>query len=156
MNLELLGVARGFLAYHAVPPISAPFRRSGTTSSNSGAAPCSGEARKIERRGQTWTGWRIAGCPNPGYPILGYLSAIASNTQGGSRMREFCPYGSVQGAPGNGRPYRDLCQAAPDARLGPVIPGRVRMRGPPRRTLTANRVWRSAGVGADRFPSRPG
>jgi hypothetical protein len=28
-------------------------------------------------------------------------------TRGGSRMRESCTYGSVRGAPSNGRPYRD-------------------------------------------------
>src|SRR5258708_8609344 len=33
--------------------------------------------------------------------------ALPSNTRGGSRMREFRPYGSVRGAPSNGRPYRD-------------------------------------------------
>ena len=82
-------------------------RRSATMSSDSGAAPCSGAVRRIERHGRTWTGWRIAGCPNPGYPIPGLLSAFASNTRGGSRMREFRPYGSVRGAPSNGRPYRD-------------------------------------------------
>src|SRR3982074_2599137 len=33
--------------------------------------------------------------------------AIAVVTRGGSRMRESCTYGSVRGAPSNGRPYRD-------------------------------------------------
>jgi hypothetical protein len=33
---------------------------------------------------------------------------IAVDTRGGSRMRESCTYGSVRGAPSNGRPYRDL------------------------------------------------
>jgi putative tryptophan/tyrosine transport system substrate-binding protein len=33
--------------------------------------------------------------------------AIAVVTRGGNRMRESCKYGSVRGAPGNGRPYRD-------------------------------------------------
>jgi hypothetical protein len=28
-------------------------------------------------------------------------------TQGKSRMREYCTYGSERGAAGNGRPYRD-------------------------------------------------
>jgi hypothetical protein len=28
-------------------------------------------------------------------------------TRGGNRMRESCKYGSVRGAPSNGRPYRD-------------------------------------------------
>jgi hypothetical protein len=33
--------------------------------------------------------------------------AIAVVTPGGNRMRESCKYGSVRGAPSNGRPYRD-------------------------------------------------
>jgi hypothetical protein len=33
--------------------------------------------------------------------------AIAVVTRGGNRMRESCKYGSVRGAPSNGRPYRD-------------------------------------------------
>jgi hypothetical protein len=33
--------------------------------------------------------------------------AFAVRTRGGNRMRETCKYGSVRGAPSNGRPYRD-------------------------------------------------
>jgi len=32
---------------------------------------------------------------------------FAVDTQGGNRMRESCTYGSVRGARGNSRPYRD-------------------------------------------------
>ena len=32
---------------------------------------------------------------------------IVPPTQGGNRMRESCTYGSVRGARGNSRPYRD-------------------------------------------------
>jgi hypothetical protein len=32
--------------------------------------------------------------------------AFAVVTRGGNRMRESCKYGSVRGAPSNGRPYR--------------------------------------------------
>src|SRR6266498_4817606 len=32
---------------------------------------------------------------------------FAVDTRGGSRMRESCTYGSVRGAPSNGRPYRN-------------------------------------------------
>ena len=32
---------------------------------------------------------------------------VAVDTQGGNRMRESCTYGSVRGARGNARPYRD-------------------------------------------------
>src|SRR5664280_378743 len=88
-------------------PTIVPCRHSTTMSSTSGGAPCAGAARRTGRSGQPWNGWRSAGCPNPGYPIPGRLSAFASNTQGGSRMREFRPYGSVRGALSNGRPYRD-------------------------------------------------
>ncbi len=35
------------------------------------------------------------------------ISGLPSNTQGGSRMRESRTYGSVRGAPSNGRPYRE-------------------------------------------------
>jgi hypothetical protein len=41
-----------------------------------------------------------------------------SNIRGGSRMQESCPYGSVRGAPSNGRPYRNPAElftgAVPD------------------------------------------
>jgi len=98
-------VVRGFFACHAVPTniraLSA-FRHH----------VIGLWRRALRRRGQrdrtTWTGWRIAGCRNPGYPIPGLLCASASNTRGGSRMREFRAYGSVRGAPSNGCPYRDL------------------------------------------------
>ncbi len=43
-----------------------------------------------------------------GWPSSRESTVSASNTQGGSRMREFRPYGSVRGAPSNGRPYRDF------------------------------------------------
>jgi hypothetical protein len=74
-------------------------RHSATMSSNCGGAPYAGAARRIERRGPAWTGWRIAGCQNPGYLIPGHRNAFAPNTQGGSRMREFRPYGSVRRVP---------------------------------------------------------
>ena len=32
-----------------------------------------------------------------------------SNIRGGSRMQESCTYGSMRGAPSNGRPYRNRC-----------------------------------------------
>ena len=56
-----------------------------------GDAPCAGAAKGIARRGGWWTSGQIAGSPSPGLPILGHLNASTSNTQGGSRMREFRP-----------------------------------------------------------------
>src|SRR4051794_30851842 len=76
-------------------------------SSISGVAPCAGAARGTGRPGATWTGWPRASCPDPGSPTPGPSNASASNTQGGSRMRESRPYGSVRGARSNARPYRD-------------------------------------------------
>jgi len=81
---EWLGtVVRGFFACHAVPTNSAPSRASATTSSISGDAPCAGVASGIARHGRAWESWRTAGCPSPGYPTHGQLSASASNTRGG-------------------------------------------------------------------------
>ena len=36
-----------------------------------------------------------------------HTARLAVDTRGGNRMRESCTYGSVRGAPSNGRPYRD-------------------------------------------------
>jgi hypothetical protein len=80
---------------------------SATTSSTFRDAPCAGAARRIARGGRTWPSWPSAGCLRRGYPTLGLSNASASNTRGGSRMREFRPYGSVRGAPSHGRPYPD-------------------------------------------------
>ena len=41
----------------------------------------------------------------------GPTSVSPSLTRGGSRMRESCTYGSVRGARGNSRPYRDPAAA---------------------------------------------
>src|SRR5215468_11073001 len=41
------------------------------------------------------------------------------HTQGGSRVREFRMHGSVRGAAGNSRPYRDRGASASPNRLGP-------------------------------------
>src|SRR6266480_4636908 len=42
------------------------------------------------------------------YGKTGTKNALPSHTQGGSRMPELGPYGSVRGALSNERPYRDL------------------------------------------------
>ena len=46
-----------------------------------------------------------------------------SNIRGGSRMQESCTYGSVRGAPSNGRPYRHL-----EVLTVGIVP--CRLRGP--------------------------
>ena len=45
--------------------------------------------------------------------IRQHIAAV--DTQGGNRMRESCKYGSVRGARGNSRPYRDLRMSASGA-----------------------------------------
>ena len=100
-------VVRGFFAYHAVPTnilaLSA-FRHHVIELWR----------RALLRRSQkdrtSWTDMdRLADrwLPKPRIAHPGLQCASASNTQGGSRMREFRPYGSVRGALRNGRPYRD-------------------------------------------------
>src|SRR5207302_447867 len=46
-------------------------------------------------------------CRNRKSITLGRTSASPSNTRGGSSIREIRKYGSVRGAHGNGRPYRN-------------------------------------------------
>jgi hypothetical protein len=100
-------MVRGFFVYHAIP-----------TNTRALSAFRYHVAdlwrRALRRRSQkdrtTWT--KVdkpaeRGFRSPGYLIPGRLNASASNTQGGSRMREFRTSGSVWGAPGDGRPYRD-------------------------------------------------
>src|SRR6266481_6264139 len=51
-------------------------------------------------------------------------NALPSHTQGGSRMPELGPYGSVRGALSNERPYRDLANVALTRRdLNRSLPG---------------------------------
>jgi hypothetical protein len=100
-------VVRGYFAYHAVP-------------TNTRALEAFAHHvtvlwwRTLRRRSQkdrtTWTyAKRLAEqwLPNPKSFIPGRASASPSNTQGGSRMRESRTSGSVRGALGNERPYRD-------------------------------------------------
>src|SRR5215469_16155902 len=61
----------------------------------------------MARRGNGWRGWLTTGCQNRESFTPGRTSGSPLDTQGGSRMREFRTYGSVRGAFGNGRPYRD-------------------------------------------------
>ena len=70
------------------------------------------------RRGSGWRSWLTTGCRNRESFIRGRTSASPSNTRGGSRMRELRTYGSVRGAPGNGRPYRDQSLLVSEASRG--------------------------------------
>ena len=101
-------VVSGYFAYHAVPtncPALSAFRHHVTDLWR----------RTLRRRSQkdrmTWE--RIAKLADDWLPQAEHPSSLAaacaspSHTRGGSRMREFRTYGSVRGAVGNARPYRE-------------------------------------------------
>src|SRR3984885_5036708 len=89
------------------PPTFACSVRSASMLSTSGGARAGGVARRTSRHGKGSKVSRVNGCLLPRSSIRGRLTASASNTRGGSRMRESRPYGSERGAFSNGRPYRD-------------------------------------------------
>src|ERR1700734_140770 len=89
------------------PPTFACSVRSALMLSTSGGARSGGAARRTSRHGKGSKVSRVNGCLLPRSSIRGRLTASASNTRGGSRMREARPYGSERGAFSNGRPYRD-------------------------------------------------
>ena len=102
-------VVTGYFNYHAVPtngPTLTAFRFHVTNLWR----------RTLRRRSQKdWTTkertTRLANdwLPKPRKSFTpGQMRALQSDTQGGSRMPELGPYGSVRGARGNSRPYRDL------------------------------------------------
>src|SRR6266545_7735330 len=72
-----------------------------------GDARCGGEVRRIGRPRNGPRGWPMTGSQNRASFTPGQMRALPSDTQGGSRMPESGPYGSVRGARGNSRPYRD-------------------------------------------------
>ena len=101
-------VVTGYFAYHAVPTNGAAlgaFRlsRHRSLAAHAAAAQPEGPAS----RGSGCTSWPTTGSHSRESFIPGPSSASPSNTRGRSRMREFGPVGSVRGAPGNGRPYRE-------------------------------------------------
>ena len=56
--------------------------------------------------------WSIAGFPVPGSCIRIRTCASTPRIRGRSRMQQSCTYGSVRGAAGDRRPYRDASAAA--------------------------------------------
>src|SRR5208337_1955831 len=73
----------------------------------SGGARYGSGARKTGRPGSGSSGWPTTGSRNRESVIRGQRVASPLDTRGGSRMPESGPYGSVRGARGNSRPYRD-------------------------------------------------
>src|ERR1700716_845390 len=81
--------------------------RSYSTSPISGGARYGSGARKTGQPGSESSGWPTTGSRNRESFIRGQRVASPLDTQGGSRMPELGPYGSVRGARGNSRPYRE-------------------------------------------------
>src|SRR5271169_6095511 len=80
----------------------------------SGGARYGSGARKTGRPGSGSSGWPTTGSRNRESFIRGQRGASPLDTRGGSRMPELGPYGSVRGARGNSRPYREhAVQAGP-------------------------------------------
>jgi len=57
--------------------------------------------------------------------LAGIRRAVAVDTRGGNRMRESCMYGSVRGARGNSRPYRDGVEITSQVASGPFATSRA-------------------------------
>ena len=100
-------VVTGYFDYHAVPtnsPTLTAFRFHVTNLWRRTLR------RRSQKDGTTWERiTRLADdwLPKPRILHPWPMCALPSDTQGGSRMREFRPYGSVRGARGNSRPYRE-------------------------------------------------
>jgi hypothetical protein len=103
----LAQVVTGYFAYHAVPTNSATigafrhhvvdlWRCSLSRRSQRGGSPGSGSNRSL-----------MIGSLNRKSFIRGRSNALPSDTRGKSRMPESGRYGSVRGAVGNSRPYRE-------------------------------------------------
>src|SRR5262245_34593254 len=78
-----------------------------TTSSASGCGRCGVAAKRLARRGSGSRRSPPTIFRSRKSYIRGHSSDLPSPTQGGSRVREFRSRGSVRGAVGNDRPYRE-------------------------------------------------
>src|SRR3954451_21324979 len=93
----LTQVVRGYFAYHAVPTnrrALMAFRHHVTDLSG---ARCGGAARKTGSQGRGWQSWPMPGSPDRTSFTPGRVIASPSDTQGGSRVPELGPLGSVRG-----------------------------------------------------------
>jgi RNA-directed DNA polymerase len=103
----LAQVVRGYFAYHAVPTNSASIGAFRHHVVNLWRCSLS---RRSQKGGITWQRIKqIADdwLPQPKILLPWPQQRFASDTQGRSRMPELGPYGSVRGAAGNSRPYRE-------------------------------------------------
>ena len=115
-------VVTGYFNYHAVPTNSSTltaFLFHVTSTSWRRTLRGSGARKRLDDLGADSSGWPTTGSRNRGESFIrGQRIASPSDTQGGSRMPELGPYGSVRGARGNSRPYRESGVSEPS---GPVL-----------------------------------
>src|ERR1700681_3071392 len=90
---------------------------SGTTSLTYGDARLGGAVSGTDSLGHGLQSWLMTGSLNRESFIPGQAYALPSNTQGGSRMREFRSYGSMRGTASNGRLYREQSMVVPGVRF---------------------------------------
>jgi group II intron reverse transcriptase/maturase len=122
-------VVGGFFNYHAVPTNSrtlSAFRYHVTVLWE---RRFGGGARETTPRGTGSANWLRSGSPSPVSYTLGRAFASPSNTRGRSRMRASRTYGSVRGAPSNGRSYRDRLDPAAGHRQPSLHQFRVMVAG---------------------------
>ncbi len=101
------GLLRGSSHTTLCRPTTRHWRISGRKSSDYGVGHSGDEARRMARCGIAWRSWPTTTLRNQGYFIPGQTSGSPPNTRGGSRMPKLGTSGSVRGARGNSRPYRD-------------------------------------------------
>ncbi|HEV8329782.1 MAG TPA: hypothetical protein VGQ22_00020 [Steroidobacteraceae bacterium] len=65
------------------------------------------EPERSNKVGRPWPVLLIVGCRPRAFFIPGLTAAFSSNTQGGSRVPESGPLGSVRGVRSDAHPYRD-------------------------------------------------
>src|SRR5271154_1495131 len=78
-----------------------------------GNARFGSEAKRIGRPGNGSRGWPKTGSHDPQSFTTSQMHALPSPTRCGASVREFRLRGSVRGARGNSRPYRDHPARAP-------------------------------------------
>jgi hypothetical protein len=100
-------VVTGYFNYHAVPTNSSTRTAFLFHVTNLWRRTLRQRSQKTGRPGSGSSGWPTTGSRNRESFIRGQRVASPLDTQGGSRMPELGPYGSVRGARGNSRPYRE-------------------------------------------------
>ena len=100
-------VVTGYFNYHAVPTNGPTLTAFLFHVTNLWRRTLRQRSQKTGQPGSGSSGWPTTGSRNRKSFIRGQRGASPLDTQGGSRMPELGPYGSVRGARSNSRPYRE-------------------------------------------------